>query len=84
MSSRGRLMDVQPLGDRRICLDFLAILEEFAFGCHSNFTQGLVASMSFDTANAGNAEEIEIQFAVKTVEHLEVCPVFCIDSLPEF
>jgi len=27
--------------------------------------------MSFDAENAGNAEEIEMQFAVKTVEHLE-------------
>ena len=26
----------------------------------------------FDAANAGNNEEIEMQFAVKTVEHLEV------------
>ena len=27
--------------------------------------------MSFDANTAGNAEEIEMQFAVKTVEHLE-------------
>lgn len=26
----------------------------------------------FDANTAGNAEEIEMQFAVKTVEHLEV------------
>jgi len=30
--------------------------------------------MSFDAETAGNFEEIEMQFAVKTVEHLEVCP----------
>jgi len=29
--------------------------------------------MSFDAETAGNFEEIEMQFAVKTVEHLEVC-----------
>ena len=29
-------------------------------------------AMSFDAEHAGNAEEIEMQFAVKTVEHLEV------------
>ena len=28
--------------------------------------------MSFDAETAGNAEEIEMQFAVKTVEHLQV------------
>jgi hypothetical protein len=28
--------------------------------------------MSFDAETAGNFEEIEMQFAVKTVEHLEV------------
>lgn len=28
--------------------------------------------MSVDANNMGNAEEIEMQFAVKTVEHLEV------------
>lgn len=28
--------------------------------------------MSFDAETAGNAAEIEMQFAVKTVEHLEV------------
>ena len=27
---------------------------------------------TFDAENAGNFEEIEMQFAVKTVEHLEV------------
>jgi hypothetical protein len=30
--------------------------------------------MSFDAETAGNFEEIEMQFAVKTVEHLEVSP----------
>jgi hypothetical protein len=30
------------------------------------------AKMSFDAETAGNFEEIEMQFAVKTVEHLEV------------
>ena len=29
--------------------------------------------MSLDAETAGNFEEIEMQFAVKTVEHLEVC-----------
>lgn len=28
----------------------------------------------FDPETAGNHEEIEMQFAVKTVEHLEVSP----------
>jgi hypothetical protein len=28
--------------------------------------------MSFNADSAGNAQEIEMQFAVKTVEHLEV------------
>ena len=29
-------------------------------------------SSTFDAESAGNAQEVEMQFAVKTVEHLEV------------
>lgn len=38
-------------------------------------------SAPFDAETAGNAEEIEMQFAVKTVEHLEAYEKL-ITSLP--
>ena len=39
--------------------------------------------MSFDAETAGNAEEIEMQFAVKTVEHLEAGPTGLLDGSSE-
>lgn len=36
------------------------------------FTNSNTMAEPFDANTAGNAEEIEMQFAVKTVEHLEV------------
>jgi len=46
-------------------LTFLAIL-------YLSYRQSSNIKMSFDAETAGNFEEIEMQFAVKTVEHLEV------------
>lgn len=38
----------------------------------SQTARKIAAKMSFDAKTTGNAPEIEMQFAVKTVEHLEV------------
>jgi hypothetical protein len=66
----------------RVCLQPFAYVKEafssvisrlFCLLSAATFIHLIITKMStFDAETAGNFEEIEMQFAVKTVEHLEV------------